>query len=162
MNGDGLATPADLAGLLGQKLALLAELQLVLEQETAALVEGQQAAIVGLAEEKQGLALGLRDLAQVLNNLLAGQGYSQDAEGFARCVRDAPDTARLTALYDDAMRALRECAIRNQTNYGLVERRRSAVERALRLFFDRPGETARYHASGRMEGVTPNRLIGEA
>lgn len=152
----------DLGELLRHKVALLDELHGLLEQETAALAERRHEPMLVLAEDKQRLGIRLMELSHALNEVMRRKGYVQDAEGFARCVREDPDSGELTRLYEKCMKTLRACAVHNQTNGGLVERRRSAVERALRLFFDGVGDASRYHPSGRLEGIAPNRLIGEA
>ena len=158
----GQRTDDDLGELLRHKVALLDELHALLGQETAALAERRHEPVIALAEDKQRLGIRLMELSHALNALLGRKGYTPDAEGFAHCVREDPDSSELTGLYETCMKTLRACAVHNQTNGGLVERRRSAVERALRLFFNGVGDASRYHPSGRLEGLMPNRLIGEA
>lgn len=157
MNGLG----GDLGSLLREKTALLAELRELLAREQDALARGGHEAIVDLAEGKQRLALRLMELAHGLNERLGRAGFACDAEGLARCVQEQGDPA-LTALYDAVMLDLDECAVRNRMNGGLLERRRQAVDRALRVFFDRPEAGSRYQAGGRLEGTPASRLIGEA
>jgi flagellar biosynthesis/type III secretory pathway chaperone len=157
-----LKEPSDLAELLRRKVALLGELARVLEQETAGLAAAGHAPVTALAEEKRRLGTVLMELSQALDERLRQDGYEADAAGLARRVADAPDDAELRGLYDQAMQALRDCTRHNQTNGGLLERRRSAVDRALRLFFDDGGDASRYHPTGRLEGFAANRLIGSA
>jgi flagellar biosynthesis/type III secretory pathway chaperone len=154
--------PVELAGQLSLGVALLEELRGLLARETAILASGGHEQMIGLAEDKQRLVVRLIDLSKDLVDFLSGAGYSPDGEGLARCIQEAPRSDELAGLYDTAMKALRACAAHNQTNGSLLERRRSAVERALRILFDHPDGGSRYYSSGRLEGLNPNRLIGEA
>lgn len=158
----GEKMPGELAGLLDLEIALLAELQGLFVQETAALASGSHEQLIGLAEDKQGVVVRLTDLSNALNDFLRRAGYAPDGDGLARCIQEMPRSGELAGLYETAMKALHACATHNQANGRLVERRRSAVDRALRVLFDRPDVGNRYRHSGRLEGLSPNRLIGEA
>ncbi len=162
MTERGGTIPGELAGQLQLKIALLEELQALLARETAALASGGHEHMIGIAEDKQRLVAHLKDLSQALNERLSRAGYSADGSGLEKCIHETAGGAALAGLYERAMKALRACEAHNQTNGGLVERRRSAVDRALRILFDRPDGTTRYHPSGRLEGAGPNRLIAEA
>lgn len=151
-----------LADLLERQTADVRELQGLLEQETAAVAAEETQQILALAGQKQRLAARLADTTRALDAALQRHGFTPDAGGLARCAATAGNP-RLQQGRQEAMRALRECAAHNRANGALVERKRSAVERALRIFFD-PADApqGRYHPSGRLEGYNPNRSIGEA
>jgi flagellar biosynthesis/type III secretory pathway chaperone len=151
-----------LAGQLTLGVALLEQLQELLAQETTILASGNHEPLSGLAEDKQRLVVRLIDLSKALVDLLSRAGYSPDGEGLAQYIQALPDSDALAGLYATAMQALRTCAVYNQANGSLLERRRSAVDRALHILFDHPDGGRRYYASGRLEGLTPNRLIGAA
>lgn len=154
--------PSDLTDLLRRKVALLGELARLLERETGALAAAGHEPVMTLADEKQRLSARLAELSDALNEALQRSGYEADATGLARCIAEAADGGELQRLYEQAMLSLQACARHNQTNGGLVERRRSATERALRIFFDGTSDASRYHPTGRLEGLSPNRLIGSA
>jgi flagellar biosynthesis/type III secretory pathway chaperone len=151
-----------LADQLHLAIALLEELRELLARETTALATRSHGQTISLLGDKQHLIARLADLYGDMNDFLSRAGYSPDGEGLARCIQETAGSTELAGLYDTAIKALRACAAHNQTNGTLVERQRSAVDRALRLLFDRPDGGSRYHPSGRLEGLSPNRLIGEA
>ncbi|MGV0951588.1 MAG: flagella synthesis protein FlgN [Azonexus sp.] len=162
MSDTGEKMPSELAGQLNLGIALLEKLRELLARETAILASGGHEQLIGLAEDKQRLVVRLIDLSKVLFDDLIGAGYSPDGKGLARCIQESPGSDELAGAYDTAMTALRACAVYNQTNGSLLERRRAAVNRALRILFDHPDGGSRYYSSGRLEGLNPNRLIGEA
>lgn len=160
-----------LAELLNEQISLLEQLRDILTREARALASAGQEEILGLADEKQRLGNRLAELSVELDGLLRdatpypnqvglGQGLG---ERLAHLVGEAPDDTGLTTLYQRALGALDACLADNRTVGILVERRRSAVERALRIFFDGPEGTNLYQASGRLHTPGPyNNLIGEA
>lgn len=152
----------ELASLLRQKIALLEELRHLLAEETLTLTTGGHERLLAIAEDKRRLGLRLADLSGLLSEQLSRAGYAADGAGLAHYVDAVQDSEAVAPLYAAALDLLRDCAARNQTNGGLVERRRAATERALRVLFACPDDGGRYHASGRLEGVGANRLIGEA
>ena len=162
MSDTGEKMPSELAGQLNLGIALLEKLRELLVRETAILASGGHEQMISLAEDKQRLVVRLIDLSKVLVDFLIRAGYSPDGEGLARCIQETPGSDERAGLYDTAMKALRACATHNQTNGSLLERRRAAVNRALRILFDHPDGGSRYYSSGRLEGLNPNRLIGEA
>ena len=160
-----------LAGVLQEQIDLLAGLQDLLAQEARALVSPGQEKILELAATKQRLGNRLAELSLELDGLLGGSTPSPEqgslgldlGERLARRVGAAPDDAGLRALHQRALAALEGCLTDNRTIGALVERRRSAVERALRIFFEEPEGTPVYQASGRLPTAgSSNHLIGEA
>jgi flagellar biosynthesis/type III secretory pathway chaperone len=151
-----------LARLLRRKVILLDALKDALAREARALASQGHEEILSLAEEMQDLGVRLTDLSRELDGLLENSGYPADGEGLARLVREAPSDAALSGLHQRAIQALQACRTDNRAVGGLLERRRAAVERALRIFFDSPDGNKLYHASGRLEAANPNHLIGEA
>lgn len=162
MSDTGEQLPSALADQLNLGIALLEQLRALLVRETAILASGGHEQLISLAEDKQRLVVRLLDLSQVLLDSLIRAGYSPDGEGLARCIQDTPDSDACAGLYATAMHALRVCAAHNQTNGSLLERRRAAVTRALRILLEHPDGSSCYYASGRLAGLNPNRLIGEA
>ncbi|AGA89159.1 flagellar biosynthesis/type III secretory pathway chaperone [Thioflavicoccus mobilis 8321] len=161
MNDSARLPLAELSGLLNCKIELLEGLEKVLAAEATAVCSANYDEVLKFAEEKRGLAIKISDLAERLNQFLSAAGYSPDVDGIAQCV-DASADDELTALYDAARRAALNCAAHNNVNGSLVERRRAAVGRALRVLLDRPeARGARYHRSGALEGVSDQRLIAE-
>lgn len=162
MSPAGETLPSELAGQLSLGIELLEKLRELLVRETAILAAGGHEPLIGIAADKQHLVVRLIDLSQVLFDFLIRAGYSPDSEGLARYIQDTPAGNACAGLYDTAMTVLRVCAVHNQTNGSLLERRRAAVNRALRILFAQPDGDSRYYSSGRLEGLNPNRLIGEA
>jgi flagellar biosynthesis/type III secretory pathway chaperone len=160
-----------LAGLLKEQTSLLGELQDLLAREARALASARQDEILGLADDKQRLGTRLAELSLELDGLLQDSAPSPNEVGpgpdlggrLSRLVGEAPDGTGLAALHQRALEALGACLADNRIVGVLVERRRSAVERALRIFFDGPEGTNLYQASGRLHTASPNNhLIGEA
>lgn len=152
----------ELIALLREQLAATGTLQRLLEEEGDVLCAGDPERVLSLANEKQSIGMRLTEIAGALNDLLKKAGHPDTREGLQRYVAEFGDQ-QLTELYGTAMSSLGIAATHNEANGRLVERRRCAVARALRVFLDRPEVGAsRYHRSGQMEGTNPNRLIGEA
>lgn len=155
--------PQELTELLERQVDLLGALQAVLVREPVALASQGQEEVLSLAEEKQQLGLRLTDLSLELKGMLERSPYSADGQGLTRLVGEAPDDGRLEQLHMRAVQALRVCLADNRSVGALLERRRSAVERALRIFFDASEETNLYQASGRLHTAgANNHLIAEA
>jgi flagellar biosynthesis/type III secretory pathway chaperone len=153
---------AELAELLQRKIVLLDALNDLLAREARAMASPGHEEIVSLAEEMQRLGSQLTELSRELDVLLGRSGYPLNGEGLASLVREAPSGMGLSMLHQRAVRALHACLTDNRVVGGLLERRRSAVERALRLLFEDADGTNLYHASGRLQAPVPNHLIGEA
>lgn len=153
---------AGLAGLLQRKVLLLEALEGLLAREARALASPGYEEIVSLAEEMQRLGSQLRELSRELDRLLGRSGYPESGEGLASLVREAPGDMGLSGLHQRVVRAVQACLSDNKVVGGLLERRRSAVARALRLLFEDTDGTNLYHASGRLQAPVPNHLIGEA
>ncbi|MGA7980789.1 MAG: flagellar protein FlgN [Chromatiaceae bacterium] len=151
-----------LRDLLHDLLGPLDELQELLRRETTALIEGQDDAIVQLATDKQTALGQLADGTKRLDALLRRQGFTPDAGGLAACVRETRASEGLETMYDEVIRVLGRCRVHNQTNGAVLERKRSALERALRVLFDQEATPDRYHATGRLDGFGAHRTIGEA
>lgn len=168
-----------LAGLLNEQISLLEGLRDLLTREARALASAGHEEILGLADEKQRLGTRLAELSREIDGLLANLAGSPNGAGLAEnlaedpsgdlgvrlahLVEGAPDQAGLAALHQRTLGALEACLTGNRTVGILVERRRSAVARALRIFFDGPEGTNLYQASGRLHTAGPNNhLIGEA
>lgn len=152
-----------LGELLQRQVELLAALQDVLGREAAVLASEGPEEVAGLADEKQRLGMRLSDLARELEGMLQGSPYAADGQGLARLVAEAPNATGLSRLHEDAIQSLRGCLAGNRSVGALVERRRCAVERALRIFFDAPEGTNLYQATGRLHSpAASNHLIGEA
>jgi flagellar biosynthesis/type III secretory pathway chaperone len=147
---------------LSQKIILLEALNDALTREARALTLPGQDEILSLAEEKRTLAMRLADLCGELDRLLKHLGYPADGEGLARCVGEAHGEAELAQLHRRAIEGLRACLTDNRTVGALLQRRRSAIERALRILFDSPDRANLYRASGRLQAANPNHYIGEA
>jgi flagellar biosynthesis/type III secretory pathway chaperone len=148
--------------VLQRKILLLEALENLLAREARALGSPGHAEIVSLAEEMQRLGSQLTELSRELDALLGRSGYPLNGEGLASLVREAPSGMGLSMLHQRAVRALHACLTDNRVVGGLLERRRSAVERALRILFEDTDGTNLYHASGRLQAPVPNHFIGEA
>lgn|GEM_PF-5731543 len=152
---------AELSELLKRKTELLERLEKVLDEESKALCSGGHEEVPKLAEQKHRLAMEIVEIGELLHQLVGESGYTPDADGLADCIKARAD-GDLLALFDAVRRTALDCRRRNEANGSLVERRRAAVGRALRVLFDRPEcRGGRYHRSGAMEGVAEHRLIAE-
>jgi flagellar biosynthesis/type III secretory pathway chaperone len=147
--------------LMQDVLAGLVRLHELLREETAAITAGKDDAILEIAAEKQAAIGRLMDCAPRIEQLLVRHGLRPDAEGLAAFVQ-APGSGDLLGLHERVVELLNACRIHNQTNGLVLERRRSGLERALRVLFDQQAAPERYGATGRPDGFSPRRSIGEA
>jgi flagellar biosynthesis/type III secretory pathway chaperone len=147
--------------LMQDILAGLARLHELLRHETAAITGGKDDAILEIAAEKQAAIGRLMDCAPRIQQLLVQQGLRPDAEGLAAFVH-APGSGDLLELHERVVELLNTCRIHNQTNGLVLERKRAGLERALRVLFDQQAAPERYAATGRLDGFSPRRSIGEA
>ncbi len=161
MSGPHELKSLDLQALLLQHIELLSELRERLTEETQALAAGEHERLLRIADEKQGLTLGLTAASGALGAHLRAGGYAADAEGLASCVRDHPGE-QANELHDSALALMRDCASHNQTNGQILERRRKATDEALRILFGNSDAGTRYHPTGRVDGVRRNLFFGEA
>jgi flagellar biosynthesis/type III secretory pathway chaperone len=153
---------ARLTRLFEQQLADLGELETLLALETTALAEAQNEKIVQLAGEKEGIIGRLAANAQELELLLREEGFTPTLEGLTAFIRHTEPSGELAALHRKVTHLLRTCRSHNQTNAVVLQRRRIAVERALRILFQHQATPERYSASGKLDGVGGYRSIGEA
>jgi flagellar biosynthesis/type III secretory pathway chaperone len=153
---------ARLARLFEHQLADLGELETLLALETTALAEAQNEKIVQLAGEKEGIIGRLAANAQELDLLLRKEGFTPTLEGLTAFIRHAEPSGGLAALHRKVTHLLRTCRTHNQTNAVVLQRRRIAVERALRVLFQHQEAPARYSAAGTLDGPGAHRSIGEA
>ncbi|MEY6431926.1 flagellar protein FlgN [Thioalkalicoccus limnaeus] len=159
---DTTSTSLDLTSILGDLVVQLEALGALLVREADALAVGDHEKLLSLIEDKQRLGIHLMGLYQTLNARLSAAGYDADGQGLALYVQDRPSDQPLTARYQKSLKGLRGCAMLNQDNGSLVQRRRLAVARALRLLMEPFNGDRRYHPDGRLEHVGPNRFFGEA
>jgi flagellar biosynthesis/type III secretory pathway chaperone len=151
-----------LAEVLEDQLQALGELQNLLHLETVALAESQDETIIQLAAAKQALLQRLVGCAQSMETLLRQVGVTPDTDGLADYIRETGSSSQLADLYERTASRLDSCRLHNQTNGAIVERRRWAIERALRVFFRDQAATDRYRPTGKLEGFSTYRSIGEA
>jgi flagellar biosynthesis/type III secretory pathway chaperone len=153
---------AQLAQLFHQQIGALVELQALLTLETNALVEGRDGTIVRIAADKQAVLDRLTGQARELETLLRENSLTPTKEGLTTYIRQTDPSGELGAIHDQVTRLLRTCRMYNQTNGVVLQRRRSATERALRVLFQHQGAPDRYSAAGRLDGPGAYRSIGEA
>jgi len=153
---------ARLARLFERQLADLGELATVLALETTALAEGQNEKIIQLAGEKEDIIGRLAANARELELLLREDGFSPTLEGLTTFIQHTEPSGELAALHRKVTHLLRTCRTHNQTNAIVLQRKRAATERALRLLFRHQATPDRYSAAGKLEGPGAYRSIGEA
>jgi flagellar biosynthesis/type III secretory pathway chaperone len=150
------------AELFEQQLGALRELEGLLALETSALANAQDETIVQLAGEKQGMLCRLQASAQGLEALLRDEGFAPNKDGLNAYIQQTDQSGELGAMHHRVMGLLRTCRAHNQTNGVVLQRRRSATERALRVLFQHQCTSDRYSPAGKLDGPGHYRSIGEA
>ena len=105
---------------------------------------------------------GLIGSSQRLEGLLRQEGNAAGAEAFFRCVEPARQKAELRDLRQRIFGELKACADHNRTNSEVLERKRAALERALRILLAQDESPDRYRATGKLENFGRQHSIGRA
>ena len=153
---------SDLKCLLECHLAALEDIQGLLARERECLLKGAANDISRLATDKQLALDRIKETAQGLEQLLAGEGAKTDKGGLAHCIEQAPNAGELSRLRSRIIDELRRCTELNQANGAVLEYNRAASERALRLLLPPQCDPDRYRVTGRLESTGSGQSIGKA
>lgn len=155
--------PQRLERILSGSIRHAGALEAALQRESAALssrdLDGMDAAVA----EKQERVQQLEALTREQTQLLTREGYSADAQGMERCLRDWDEEAVLHPLWQRLTEIMNHCRQLNQVNGGVVETARRRVDQAIHIL--RSGGDTRtelYDPRGRTFSTTSSQSITKA
>ncbi|MCG5501215.1 flagella synthesis protein FlgN [Ectothiorhodospira lacustris] len=99
--------------------------------------------------EKQRQVERLEQLTREQGALLKREGYENNAQGMACCLRDWDTERILSPVWDRLVDIIARCRQLNLTNGGVVETKRRHVEQALHILRGEDARTELYGPRGR-------------
>jgi flagellar biosynthesis/type III secretory pathway chaperone len=153
---------AELRAVLSLQLEVLVQMRRLLEREQKALVDDDEGAIGDLTIDKPRMLEKTIERSRALERLLEHEGLPADSEGLNRSIQRQSDAHELYGLRDRIMGEIQSCADHNRMNGAILERKRAALERALRVLVAQEQGANRYHPSGRLENPHGRGSIGSA
>jgi flagellar biosynthesis/type III secretory pathway chaperone len=153
---------SELKYVLENHLAALVDIQRLLAREMKFLLDGDENDIDQLATDKQRALDKLMQTAQGLEKFLTREGAEAGPAELARYIERACDAGELSYLRNKIGDKVRACAELNRTNGAVLECKRAASERALRVLLSPHCDPDRYRATGRLENIGARQSIGRA
>jgi flagellar biosynthesis/type III secretory pathway chaperone len=154
---------SELENLLENQLDALIEIQDVLARERECLLASSGTQFAQVAIQKRRILDDLARSGRALQSALGQQeGVAADSSLLERYIARAEIAGELSSLRERIGEALHVCSELNRMNGAILECRRAASERALRVLLSQHRDADLYQASGRLRSAGAGQSIGSA